>query len=217
VHALKKSRSVSGHGSLASVRRRIRGEGTYRTVLAQKATISKGFCRSDTRHRSNKSKCPIDSGGAFGFLTFIQVFEGPELSTRATCIYRRRLRLRISRDISMMTFGNMHEIGVRTLAPLLFVTSLLAEPVHAQSLSQQDWDLSCAIASGAEMGANLKGSAEQNTATMIFAFYLGRLTARDDKTYWNDVIRGRIVEMRERARSMTIYTRCTDFYLSQIK
>jgi hypothetical protein len=52
---------------------------------------------------------------------------------------------------------------------------------------------------------------------MIFAFYLGRLTARDDKTYWNDVIRGRIAEMRESARSMTIYTRCTDFYLSQIK
>jgi hypothetical protein len=80
----------------------------------------------------------------------------------------------------MMTFGNMREIGVRTLAPLLFVTSLLAEPVHA-------------------------------------AFYLGRLPARDDKTYWNDVIGGRIAEMRERARSMIIYTRCTDFYLSQIK
>jgi hypothetical protein len=117
----------------------------------------------------------------------------------------------------MMTFGNMRGIGVRTLAPLLFVASLLAEFVQAQSLSQKDLDLSCAIASGAEMGANQKGSAEQSAATMIFAFYLGRLTARDDKTYWNDVIRGRIAEMRERARSMTIYTRCTDFYLSQIK
>jgi hypothetical protein len=34
------------------------------------------------------------------------------------------------------------------------------------------------------MGANPKGSAEQSAATMIFAFYLGPLTARDDKTYW---------------------------------
>jgi hypothetical protein len=116
----------------------------------------------------------------------------------------------------MMTLGNMRE-NVLTLAPLLFAASLLAESVQAQSLSQQDLDLSCAIASGAEMGANPKGSAEQSAATMIFAFYLGRLTARDDKTYWNDVIRGRIAEMRERARSMAIYTRCTDFYLSQIK
>ena len=116
-----------------------------------------------------------------------------------------------------MTLGNMRENGVRTLAPLLFAASLLAESVQAQPLSQQDLDLSCAIASGAEMGANPKDSAEENAASLIFAFYLGRLTARDDKTYWNDVIRGRIAEMRERARSMTIYTRCTDFYLSQIK
>ena len=115
-----------------------------------------------------------------------------------------------------MTLGNMRQNGVR-LAPLLFAASLLAESVQAQSLSQQDLDLLCAIASGAEMGANPKGSAERSAATMIFAFYLGRLTARDDKTYWNDVIRGRIAGMRERARSMTIYTRCTDFYLSQIK
>jgi hypothetical protein len=106
-----------------------------------------------------------------------------------------------------MTLSNMRQNGVRTLAPLLFAASLLAESVHAQSLSQQDLDLSCAIASGAEMGANPKGSAEQSAATMIFAFYLGR----DDKTYWNDVIRGRIAEMRERARSMTIYTRCNGF------
>ena len=116
-----------------------------------------------------------------------------------------------------MTLRNMRENGVRTLGLLLFVASLLAESIQAQSLSQQDLDLSCAIASGAEMGVNPKGSAEHNAATMIFVFYLGRLTARDDKTYWNDVIRGRIAEMRERARSMTIYTRCTDFYISQIK
>ena len=134
----------------------------------------------------------------------------------------RRLRLKglsPARPVARgnRTLGNMRENGVRTLAPLLLAASLLAESVQAQSLSQQDLDLSCAIASGAEMGTNPKGSAEQSAATMIFAFYLGRLTARDDKTYWNDVIRGRIAEMRERARSMTIYTRCTDFYLSQIK
>jgi hypothetical protein len=49
-----------------------------------------------------------------------------------------------------MTLGNMRQNGVRTLAPLLFAASLLAESVQAQSLSQQDLDLSCAIASGAE-------------------------------------------------------------------
>jgi hypothetical protein len=80
---------------------------------------------------------------------------------------------------------------------------------------RDDDDASRNFRGGVGVGCSL--SAEQNAATMIFAFYLGRLTARDDKTYWNDVIRGRIAEMRERARSITIYTRCTDFYISQIK
>jgi|GEM_PF-6614448 hypothetical protein len=47
---------------------------------------------------------------------------------------------------SLMTLGNMRKNGVRTLASLLFAASLLAESVQAQSLSQQDLDLSCAIA-----------------------------------------------------------------------
>ena len=65
-----------------------------------------------------------------------------------------------------MTLGNMRQNGVR-LAPLLFAASLLAESVQAQSLSQQDLDLSCAIASGAEMGANPKGSAERSELSKV--------------------------------------------------
>ena len=72
----------------------------------------------------------------------------------------------------MMTRGNMRQIGLRTLAPLLFVASLLAESLQAQSLSQKDLDLSCAIASGAEMGANPKGTPEQSAATS-FRFLFG--------------------------------------------
>ena len=70
----------------------------------------------------------------------------------------------------------MRQNGVRTLAPLLFAASLLAESVQAQSLSQQDLDLSCAIASGAERGANPKGSAEQSAATMISLSIWGETT-----------------------------------------
>jgi hypothetical protein len=68
----------------------------------------------------------------------------------------RRLRLKglsPARPVARgnRTLGNMRENGVRILAPLLFAASLLAESVQAQSLSQQDLDLSCAIA-GATLG-----------------------------------------------------------------
>ncbi len=67
------------------------------------------------------------------------------------------------------------------------------------------------------MGANPKGSVEQSAALMAFTFYLGRLTARDEKTYWNDVIKGRVAELRAKARLENVYTSCMNFYLSQIK
>jgi hypothetical protein len=44
------------------------------------------------------------------------------------------------------------------------------------------------------------------------AFYLGRLTGRDDKTIWNTVIKGRIAEMGEKAKSEKLYGKCIDFY-----
>jgi len=99
----------------------------------------------------------------------------------------------------------------------LMVASLLAVSAQAQSISERDLDLACAVTSGAEMGATSKGSPEQSAALLIFTFYLGRLSARDQKTYWNDVIRGRVEELREGARSKTLYADCMDFYISQVK
>ena len=98
----------------------------------------------------------------------------------------------------------------------LAVCTLLAVSARAQSVTEE-FDLSCAITSGAEMGAKPQGSAEQTAAVMVFTFYLGRLTARDEKTYWNDVIKGRVAELREKARLENVYTSCMNFYLSQIK
>src|SRR5450755_3720409 len=89
--------------------------------------------------------------------------------------------------------------------------ALLAVSARAQSVSPEEFDLSCAITSGAEMGAKPQGSAEQSAALMVFTFYLGRLTARDEKTSWNDVIKGRIAELREKARLENVYTSCMNF------
>ena len=104
-----------------------------------------------------------------------------------------------------------------TMTAMLAACALLAVSAHAQSVSPKDFDLSCAITSRAEMGANPKGSVEQSAALMTFTFYLGRLTARDEKTYWNDVIKGSVAELREKARLENVYTSCMNFYLSQIK
>jgi hypothetical protein len=46
-------------------------------------------------------------------------------------------------------------------------------------------DLACAITAGAEMGASPKGSADHSAALMVWTFYLGRLSARDDTINWN--------------------------------
>lgn len=87
----------------------------------------------------------------------------------------------------------------------------------AQGITSKDFDYGCAITSGAELGANPKGSAVYSSAFILLTFYLGRLTARDDTTAWHTVILGRVAELRENARSADLYTSCTRFYLSKIE
>jgi hypothetical protein len=53
--------------------------------------------------------------------------------------------------------------------------------------------------------------------TIICSFYLGRLSGRDDTKDWNAVIRGRLAELQERARSSELLHSCENFYLSKIK
>jgi hypothetical protein len=95
-----------------------------------------------------------------------------------------------------------------------FVTSIcalaLSSAAIAQNISAEDFDLACAVTAGAIFGSNPK--AERDASKTVWTFYLGRLTGRDDKTIWNTVIKGRIAEMGEKAKSEEFYGKCIDFY-----
>jgi hypothetical protein len=51
---------------------------------------------------------------------------------------------------------------------------------------------------------------------MVWTFYLGRLSARDDTINWNTLIKGKIAELREQARSKGLYSECMEFYSSKM-
>jgi hypothetical protein len=87
----------------------------------------------------------------------------------------------------------------------------------ASAQTDKDFDLACAITASAEMATTQKGTRELDAAVAVWTFYLGRLTARDDKTYWGAVIKGRIAELREQAKSQSLYHTCMDFYLLKMK
>jgi len=47
-------------------------------------------------------------------------------------------------------------------------------------------------------------------------FYLGRLSGRDDETIWNMVVKGKVAELGERARSPELYSKCMKFYSTKM-
>jgi uncharacterized MAPEG superfamily protein len=87
------------------------------------------------------------------------------------------------------------------------------------NLSPRDFDLACAVAAGAEMGASQKeqNNARRDAALAIFVFYLGRLSGRDDSKDWNAIAWGRVAELQQEARSSKTLDRCLDLYNSKIK
>jgi hypothetical protein len=86
----------------------------------------------------------------------------------------------------------------------------------AQSATDEDFDLACAITSAAEVATTEKGTDERNFAFQIQFFYLGRLSGRDSKTYWSAVVKGKVAELREKAKSPEMYGRCLDFVTKQL-
>jgi hypothetical protein len=86
----------------------------------------------------------------------------------------------------------------------------------ADNLSAKDFDLACAIATGAEMAVN-QDTEKRGAAFTLLVFYLGRLSGRDDSTDWNKVALGRVAELKEKARSDELFTSCMNFYISKIQ
>ena len=87
------------------------------------------------------------------------------------------------------------------------------------NLSPRDFDLACAVAAGAEMGAsqNEQNISRRDMAVTIFAFYLGRLSGRDDSKDWNTIAWGRVAELQRDTRSSEMLDRCARLYLSKTK
>ena len=85
----------------------------------------------------------------------------------------------------------------------VFVASIFALLVGsstavAQDISAKDFDLACAVTASAVVASSPKGAVERDSAMWLWSFYLGRLSGRDDKTFWAMVIKGRLAELREK-------------------
>ena len=87
------------------------------------------------------------------------------------------------------------------------------------NLSPKDFDLACAVSVGAEMGASQSehNIPRRDMAVTIFAFYLGRLSGRDDSRDWNAIAWGRVAELQQEARSSEMFDRCVRLYISKTK
>jgi len=87
----------------------------------------------------------------------------------------------------------------------------------ARAATDQDFDLACAVVSAAEIATTTVGSTERNMALQIQFFYLGRLTGRDDRTYWAAVVKGRLAELKTKAKAPDLYGSCAEFVTKKIE
>jgi hypothetical protein len=60
-------------------------------------------------------------------------------------------------------------------------------------------------------------SKEWYYAFALTAFYFGRLSARDEKTYWGAVVKGQIAERRGRPNPDVISSLCSDFFARKLE
>jgi len=104
--------------------------------------------------------------------------------------------------------------GPSALRMMPLVASFLwAVTAQAQS-DKSDFDLVCAITTGAQMNQDEQRAA----ATMpAHSFYIGRLSARDDHTNWTIVVASRLAEKQWAEPSPQLLAKCLDFYASKFK
>jgi hypothetical protein len=104
----------------------------------------------------------------------------------------------------------------------VFVASICALLVGsstavAQDIPAKDFDLACAVTASAVVASSPKGAVERDAAMWLWSFYLGRLSGRDDKTFWAMVIKGRLAELRENPKANELLNgKCMDFYTAKM-
>jgi len=97
----------------------------------------------------------------------------------------------------------------------LIVSASFLWAVTAQAQSDKsDFDLVCAVTTASQMNQD-----EQRAAATLPAhtFYIGRLSAQDDRTNWTIVIASRLAENQWAAPSPQLLGKCLDFYASKLK
>lgn len=112
-----------------------------------------------------------------------------------------------------------HVMALRWAAKLVLIIILLIWTGRASVAfdTPTNSDIRCAIVSGAEMSSLPKDSPEQESATQIYLFYLGRLYGRDERVSWKDILLGRMAELREKARQPTEYLACMGFVAAKMR
>ena len=105
----------------------------------------------------------------------------------------------------------MRLIALLGLIPM----ALLAGSAQAAGTAQ-DFDLACAVTSAAEVVSTPGGSEARDLAFKVHWFYLGRLSGRDDNTYWYAVVQGKLAQLKDKARNPDLYGECLAFAAKQI-
>ena len=96
------------------------------------------------------------------------------------------------------------------------VLMISCQPVAAETIAPKDFDLACAIASSIELAQARKNTDEWHYAFSLASFYLGRLSGRDDQTYWSAVVKGRVAERRGQPNSEPVVAKCIEFFSQKL-
>jgi hypothetical protein len=101
------------------------------------------------------------------------------------------------------------------LKRLSVILLLLCSSANAAD-RQQQFDLACAVVAGAKMGNDVNKGGDGNLISLL-AFYLGRLSARDDTKAWSKIALGRVAELQEKALDDSLLKSCISFYLTKMQ
>ena len=121
----------------------------------------------------------------------------------------------LSNPAARATIEHLGGRAVRGFLIAIAVAMSFLWAVTAQAQSDKpDFDLVCAITTGAQMNQDEQRAA----ATMpAHSFYIGRLSARDDHTNWTIIVASRLAEKQWAEPSPQLLAKCLDFYASKFK
>jgi hypothetical protein len=98
----------------------------------------------------------------------------------------------------------------------ILVAFALSVPASAQTVTSQDVDLGCAVGATLEMIKATQGSKLAQRFYELSLFYLGRLSARDERADWGTVIGKAIKGRRGAAAPAALMDECVKRFSRKI-